>query len=377
MSIPFVDLKQQYARLKPLIDSGIQTVLEHGGYIMGPEVAQLERELATFAKAKHCIAVSSGTDALLIALMADGIGQGDAVFVPAFTYTATAEVILSCGAAPVFVDVDPVSFNMDLADLERRIAETRKGGRLRPRVIIPVDLFGLPADYPRINAIAEREGLVVLADAAQSFGARLDDRPAGSLARVTATSFFPAKPLGCYGDGGAIFTDDDGLAQTMRSIRAHGQGSDKYEIVRAGVNGRLDTIQAAVLLAKMTVFPDELVARDRVARRYTQRLSTNLATTPTVPPNAFSAWAQYTIQLDQRDAVQQALKAQGIPTAVYYPKPMHLQTAYSHFGSGSGSMPVSERLCGRVLSLPMHPYLELDEVDRICDATLAALRAAA
>ncbi len=376
MTIPFVDLKQQYARLKPLIDANIQKVLDHGGYILGPEVAALEAELADFAGVRHCIGVSSGTDALVIALMAKGIGRGDAVFVPAFTYTATAEAILCLGAAPVFVDVDPVSFNIDTADLERRIAAVRKAGTVRPRAVIPVDLFGLPADYDALTEIARAHDLFVLADAAQSFGAQLDGRRVGSLAPVTATSFFPAKPLGCYGDGGAVFTDDPELAAAMRSIRAHGQGTAKYDIVRLGMNGRLDTIQAAVLLAKLTVFEDELEKRNAVALRYTARLG-DTVTTPTVPQHAVSAWAQYTIKVRDREAVQAALKAAGIPTAVYYPRPMHLQTAYADYGEGEGSMPVSEALCGQVLSLPMHPYLGMEQVDRICDTLIRAIPKAA
>ena len=376
MAIPFVDLHQQYARLKPLIDARIQAVLDHGMYIMGPEVGELEAKLAELARIKHCIAVSSGTDALLIALMSEGVGRGDAVFLPAFTFTATAEAVLNAGATPVFVDVDSSSFNMDPDDLERRIAATRKAGRLRPRAVIPVDLFGRPADYGRINAIAEEADLFVLADAAQSFGGRLGERPVGSLAHVTATSFFPAKPLGCYGDGGAILTDDDELADIMRSIRLHGQGRQKYEVARVGVNGRLDTLQAAILLAKLTVFAEELERRDEVARRYSAQLP-DAVTTPPLAADGVSAWAHYTIQVTNREALLTDLKAAGIPTAIYYPHPMHLQAAYVARGDGPGSMPVSEALCARVLSLPMHPYLALEDIDDICDAVSSAVRRAA
>lgn len=376
MAIPFVDLHQQYARLKPLIDARIQAVLDHGMYIMGPEVGELEAKLAELARIKHCIAVSSGTDALLIALMSEGVGRGDAVFLPAFTFTATAEAVLNAGATPVFVDVDSSSFNMDPDDLERRIAATRTVGRLRPRAVIPVDLFGRPADYGRINAIAEEADLFVLADAAQSFGGRLGERPVGSLAHVTATSFFPAKPLGCYGDGGAILTDDDELADIMRSIRLHGQGRQKYEVARVGVNGRLDTLQAAILLAKLTVFAEELERRDEVARRYSAQLP-DAVTTPPLAAGRVSAWAHYTIQVTNREALLTDLKAAGIPTAIYYPHPMHLQAAYVARGDGPGSMPVSEALCARVLSLPMHPYLALEDIDDICDAVSSAVRRAA
>ena len=368
--IPFIDLKAQYAALKADIDARVQAVLDHGQYIMGPEVAELERQLAAFAGARHAITVANGTDALLIALMAWGVGPGDAVFLPGLTFTATAEAPLLLGATPVFVDVDPDRFTLDPADLERRIAAVRATGRLRPKVVIPVDLYGLPADYPRIAAVAE--GLHVLADAAQSFGASAGGRRVGTLAPVTATSFFPAKPLGCYGDGGALLTDDDDLAGLMRSLRVHGAGSHKYDIVRVGVNSRLDTLQAAVLLAKLPVFAEEIERREALACRYDTGLS-DLARIPHRPPGLRSAWAQYTLQHEARDRLAARLQAAGVPTAVHYPHPMHLQPAYAAHGAGAGSLPVSERLCNQVLSLPMHPYMDAATADRIIGAVRDAL----
>ncbi len=369
--IPFVDLQAQYVRIKEIVDARMATVLDHGRFIMGPEVGELETVLADRAGVRHGIGCASGTDALLIALMAAEAGPGDAVFLPAFTFTASAEVVLTAGAEPVFVDVDPHGYNIDVVDLERRVAEV--SGRLRPRAVIAVDLFGSPADYDALEAVADRHGLVVIADAAQSFGATRRDRPVGCLAPITATSFFPAKPLGCYGDGGALMTDDDDLAATMRSICAHGKGSGKYDIVRAGLNSRLDTLQAAVVLAKLTVFDDELAARRRVATCYNDRLE-QIVKVPAGSNDAQSAWAQYTIQTTDRDALAAALKARGIPSAIYYPRPMHLQPAYAKFGGGRGAHPVSEQLCESVLSLPMHPYLDDSTIDRICAAVEAAKR---
>jgi dTDP-4-amino-4,6-dideoxygalactose transaminase len=371
-TLPFVGLRAQLDRLRPEVERALGRVLDHGQFIQGPEVFELERELQRFCGARHAIALSSGTDALLVALLAHGIGPGDAVLVPAFTFTATAEVVLLAGAEPVFVDVDGRTFNLDLDDLERRLSAVRRAGRLRPRAILAVDLFGLPADYRRLSALAARESLLVVDDAAQSFGAALDGARVGTLAPVTATSFFPAKPLGCYGDGGAMFCDDDGLAAVARSLREHGQGAQRYEIVRMGLNGRLDSLQAAILLVKLGVFAEELERREALARRYDQRLA-GAATTPLRPEGATSAWAQYTILVADRDRVKGALEAQGVPTAVYYPKPMHLQPAYAAFGEGPGSMPVSERLCGEVLSLPMNPYLSAEQIERVCDAVERAL----
>ena len=372
MSLPFVDLKQQYARLKPLIDARIHAVLDHGQYILGPEVGELEAELARRAGARHCLTVASGTDALIMPLMARGIGRGDAVFVPGFTFTATAEAILLLGASPVFVDVDPHTFLIDLADLERRIAATKAAGQLAPKAVIAVDLFGLPVDYPKLQAIADAHDLFVIADAAQSLGGQFHGRPVGSLAPVTATSFYPAKPLGCYGDGGAVYTDDDELAEVLKSIRVHGEGKSRYDTVRVGLNARFDTIQAAVLLAKLPSFQDELDARDRLARHYSARLS-NRVQTPVMPDGLFCAWAQYTIRLPNRDAVRAKLGEAGIPTAIYYPTPMHLAEAYRAHGEGEGSLPVSEALCREVLSLPMHPFLSDADADRVCDGVLAAV----
>ena len=370
----FVDLAAQYSHYKSEIDAGIAEVLAHGRFIMGPEVAKLEEQLADFTGASHVVACSSGTDALVMIMMAEGIGPGDAVFVPAFTFTATAEVPLLLGAVPIFVDVDADDFNMDLDDLERRIAAVKADGKFTPRGILATDLFGLPADYDRIHEIAGAHGLKVWADAAQSMGGADGERRVGTLARATATSFFPAKPLGCYGDGGAVFTDNEEMASVLRSIRAHGKGNAKYDIQRVGLNARLDTIQAAVLLAKLPHFAGEIDAREAVAKGYDSRLG-NRVKTPFRPDGKQSAWAQYTLRLEkeQRDGVAAALKEKGIPTAVYYPTPMHLQTAYRDFGDGEGSLPVSESLCGEVLSLPMHPFMEDADIDRVCDAVLGAV----
>lgn len=370
--IAFTGLEVQKDRLRDVIDGNIARVIDHGQFIMGPEVKMFEARLQDYCGARHAIAVANGTDALQIALLAKKIGPGDAVFVQSFTYTATAEVILILGAVPVFVDVDPDTFNIDSAGLERAIVKAKANG-LTPKAIISVDLFGLPADSDAINAIAEAHGLFHLADAAQGFGARdAKQRSVGTLAPVTTTSFFPAKPLGCYGDGGAVFTDDDELAMTMRSIRVHGQGTAKYETVRVGMNSRLDTIQAAVLLAKIEIFAEETEARNRLAEKYSARLG-NLVKVPAKPAGVVSAWAQYTIQVRNRDMVQQRLKDAGVPTAVYYPLPMHLQPAYQAFGNGANSLPVSEELSRTVLSLPMNPYANDDDVAVICDAVAAAV----
>ena len=316
--------------------------------------------------------VSSGTDALLLALMAESIGPGDAVFLPAFTFTASTEVILMVGATPVFVDVDEGTFNIATDDLEKKIGETKSASELTPRAIIAVDLFGLPADYRALAEVAQREGLYVLADAAQSFGGSLDGTKVGMLAPVTATSFFPAKPLGCYGDGGALLTDDPQRAEQFRSLRAHGKGNQKYDIVRIGLNARLDTLQAAIVLAKLQVFAEEITAREALAARYDAWLGKDLAI-PARPVGAKSAWAQYTIKLERRDEVAAAMRQQGIPSAIYYPLPMHLQPAYAGYGKGPGSLPVSEKLSLQVLSLPMHPYLDEATAKRICEVVLEAV----
>jgi UDP-2-acetamido-2-deoxy-ribo-hexuluronate aminotransferase len=370
--IDFAGLKAQYARLKPEIGRRIQTVLDHGQFILGPEVAELETALTKRAGAKHAVAVSSGTDALVMALMAEGIGAGDAVFVPAFTFTASAEVVLLLGATPIFVEVDERTFNIDTADLDRRVAEVARESVLLPRAVIAVDLFGQPADYGALEGLCRRHALFLIADAAQSFGAQLGNRAVGALAPATTASFFPAKPLGAYGDGGALFTDDDERAAHYRSIRAHGKGDDKYDIVRVGMNARLDTLQAAILLAKLTVFDEELAARERLARLYDERLG-DVVEIPSRVPDSASAWAQYCVLTDGRDRVAKTLKSAGVPTAVYYPRPMHLQTAYARFGAGPGSLPVSERLCERILALPMNPYLDAAAAEHVCTAVRRAV----
>ena len=373
MNIPFVDLAEQQRRIRVDLDRRIGQVMDHGAYINGPEVAELEDKLAAFAGCRHAIGVSSGTDALLAALMAKGIGRGDAVFLPSFTFTATAEVVLQCNATPVFVEVDAATFNLEPDHLREAIAETAKLGQLRPAAIIAVDLFGQPADYQAINALASEHDLFVLADGAQSFGASYHNLKVGGLAEVTATSFYPAKPLGCYGDGGAIFTNDDELAAACISLRDHGQGEGRYDIVRLGLNARLDTMQAAVLLSKLTIFEDEIRLRRTVAQRYTEQLS-GMVETPVQLQDTDSIWAQYTIKLPNRDGVADRLRQQGIPTQIYYPLPMHLQPAYAHHGGGIGSLPISEQLSREVLALPMHPYLGETAIDTICEALQDAMR---
>jgi dTDP-4-amino-4,6-dideoxygalactose transaminase len=370
--LPFVDLAAQIERLRSVLDARMAAVVDHGRFIHGPEVAELEAVLATFAGARHAVGVASGTAALQIALMAEGIGPGDAVLVPSFTFTATAEAIMVTGATPVFVDVDPRSCLIDLDDAVRRLSAVRRAGRLRPRALIAVDLFGAPPDYQRLNDLATAEGLLLIADAAQSFGAARHGRRVGALAPVTALSFFPSKPLGCFGDGGALLTDDADRAALYRSIRVHGAGDGKYDIVRLGLNARLDTLQAAVLLAKLTVFEDELGARERAARRYDTLLG-DAVTRPARPDGVASAWAQYTIQVPNRDAVRDRLARAGIPTMVYYPLPMHRQPAYAALGEGPGSLPVSEALAKRVLSLPMHAYLDEPTIERVAAAVRAAV----
>lgn len=371
--IALIDLKAQQARIRPELDRAIAAVLDAGAYIMGPQVAALEEQLAAFSNVKHAIACSSGTDALLVALMAHGIGRGDAVICPAFTYTATPEVIALLGATGIFVDVCEDTFNIDPNRLDQAMSSAKARG-LKVRAIMPVDLFGQMADYDGIRQFAEKHGLIVLSDAAQSYGARHGDARTGQMGHVTATSFFPAKPLGCYGDGGAIFTDDDALAKVMRSILLHGKGGDKYDIVRVGINGRLDTLQAAILIEKLKIFPDEIEARNRVAARYTAKLAGRVAV-PAVRQGLTSVWAQYTVRLpaERRDDVAKALAAQKIPTAVYYPRPLHHQPAFKDHVLAEGGAPVSERLCKEVLSLPMHPYLGEAQQDRVIKALLGAI----
>ncbi len=370
--IEFVDLKAQQHRIRERIDRAIARVLDHGKYIMGPEIAELERQLADFSGAKHVISCASGTDALLIAMMSLSVGPGDAVLCPAFTYTATPETVALLGATPVFVDVDLATFNVTPNGIEAGLSSAHKRG-LRPVGLIAVDLFGQPADYPALHVVAQSNKLWVLADAAQSFGAALGERRVGTFGKITATSFFPAKPLGCYGDGGALFTDDGALADVMGSIRLHGKskGGDKYDIERIGVNGRLDTIQAAVLIEKLAIFEDELRLRQLVAERYTHGLAQHCQV-PVVSDGAISAWAQYTVRVpsEHRPVLIERLKAEGIPTTVYYPRPLHHQTAYRSFPIAVGGLPNSELLAHEVLSLPMHPYLTQANQDRVIERLL-------
>jgi UDP-2-acetamido-2-deoxy-ribo-hexuluronate aminotransferase len=372
--IPFLDLKAQQARIIADLKPRIDAVLAHCQFILGPEVVELERQLAAFCGAKHCVSVSSGTDALQIAMMAEGIGRGDAVFLPAFTYTATAEVPLVLGATPVFVDIDPATFQIDPAHLEQRIAEIRAAGKLTPRAIVGVDLFGQPADWDAIQAIAAREGLFTLDDCAQAFGASLHGKRLGTQADATATSFFPSKPLGGYGDGGALFTESAERDALYRSLRTHGEGKQRYEVLRTGMNGRLDTLQAAVLLSKLTVFQEELDARARIAATYSARLA-NAVGVPALVPDSVSAWAIYAILLPDgptRDRLQAALKDAGVPSAIYYPRPLHHQPAYAGAHDGT-ALPVSEDISTRIMALPLHPDLTDQDVDRICEAVIAAM----
>jgi len=385
--IPFIDLKAQYKLLANDIQSGINGVLEHGQFILGPEVKELEKHLAEFTEVKHAITCSSGTDALLMPLMALNIGPGDFVFTTPFTFIATAEVISLLGAIPVFVDIDPKTFNIDPSKLKLAIEAAKTQNHkiyplpqnippaATPRAIIPVDLFGLPADYDPIMEIAKQENLFVLEDAAQGFGGIYKDRKAGILGHTGATSFFPAKPLGCYGDGGAIFTNDDDLAEKLLSIRVHGQGKDKYNNICTGLNARLDTLQAAILLPKLKIFSQEIVARQKNAQNYTDALADlqDKIATPFVPAGYKSVWAQYSVLTDKREAIMGALKREGIPTAIYYPVPLHLQTTFSSLQYKTGDFPVAESVCKQIFSLPMHPYLEDDIVKRITKTIRMAL----
>ena len=401
--IPFVDLAAQSRRLRPEMDRRIGAVLDHGRYVMGPEVEELETELGRWGGGASAVAVSSGSDALLIALLALGVGQTDkssasptstggrrdAVFVPSFTFTATAEVVLLAGAVPVFVDVREDDFLLDMDSLEREFQALERAGGAVPRAIVTVDLFGQPMPRQPLADWAAARGLEVVSDAAQSFGARRGGRPVGSLAALTTTSFYPAKPLGAYGDAGAVFCAEPAVAVVVRSIREHGQSADRYDIARLGMNGRLDTLQAAVLLAKLTIFGQELAARRAVAAGYARRLGASSASmktpwriaAPACEPDVESSWAQYTLRVDDadgrpsadaRDALRAHLAGAGIPTAVHYPLPMHLQPAYERYGRGPGSLPVSESLADRVVSLPMHPYLDESTLDRICERIATA-----
>ena len=372
--VPFIDIAAQRQRLGEAIDEAVSRVLTHCQFINGPEVAALETALSAYSGARHVVSCASGTDALLMVLMAKNVGPGDAVLCPSFTFCATGEAVALTGAVPVFVDADEATFNMDPASLKRGIATARQRG-LKPRAVIVVDLFGQSADHDAIGEVAEAEGLFVLDDAAQGFGASYKGRKLGTFGLATATSFFPAKPLGCYGDGGAIFTDDDELAEVLRSIRVHGQGFDKYDNVRLGLTGRLDTMQAAVLIEKLKIFEDEIAARNRIAERYARGLG-NVVTVPRLAAGCTSVWAQYTIRLPQgtdRDGFAAALKAQGIPTAIYYTRSIHQQTAYRHYPVVDGGLPASERLSDDVISLPMHAYLDELTQERIIKAVRGAL----
>lgn len=371
----FIDLKSQQDRIRPELDLAIARVLDHGRYIMGPEIAELEALLAEFAGSSHCLSCSSGTDALLLPLLAYDLGPGDAVFTSPFTFFASPESIALTGATPVFVDIDPSTYNINPDLLETAVETVERENGLRPRGIMPVDIFGLPADYDRIKQIAERNGLFILEDAAQSFGAEYKGKRAPALGHVGATSFFPAKPLGCYGDGGAVFTDDDQLAEKMRSLRVHGQGCDKYDNVRIGINARMDTIQAAVLIEKLKIYPDEIEARQRVAGMYVEAfraLGTNspISKVPEVPRNCKSVFAQFCVESPQRGMVQKRLSAAEIPSPIYYAKPMHKLTAMqgrSIVGSENG-LPVAEAVAERIFALPFHPYLTEEQIDTIVSA---------
>ena len=372
--VAFIDIGEQRRRLGTKIDNAVSKVLTHCQFINGPEVTQLESDLAAFCGAKHVVACASGTDALLMVLMAKGVGPGHAVICPSFTFCATGEVVALAGATPVFVDVDETTFNISADSLKKGIATAKKLG-LKVKAVIPVDLFGQSADHDAVVAVAKENGIFVLDDAAQSFGATYKGKRLGTLALATATSFFPAKPLGCYGDGGAIFTDDADLAEKLRSVRVHGSGTDRYDNVRLGLTARLDTLQAAILIEKLKIFDEEIAARNKVAQRYFDALH-NIVTAPRVADGNVSVWAQYTIRLPKgsdRDTFANSLKAQGIPTAIYYPKSMHQQTAYKNYPVAEGGLPVSEKLSSDVISLPMHPYLDQGSQDRVIKAVRDAV----
>ena len=375
----FRDLAKQYQVLKTDIDNAMLSVASGAHYIMGPQVKELEEQLAAYTGVKHCLTCANGTDALTLALKAWGIGPGDAVFVPDFTFFASAEVVALEGATPVFVDVDDVTFNIDVNSLEAAIKSILAAGQLTPKVIVAVDLYGLPANYPAIKSVAKQYGLLILEDGAQGFGGSINGQKACSFGDIATTSFFPAKPLGCYGDGGAVFTNNDEWAQLINSYRVHGKGTDKYDNVRIGMNSRLDTIQAAILQIKLRAFDKEVELVNEAARRYTELLK-DYVKTPVIPEGFGSSWAQYTIQLSneqQRNKLQQALKEAGIPSMIYYPKPMHQQTAFNNaqclMHNAQLNCNVAERLCSTVLSLPMHPYIEAADIKQICATLIASL----
>ena len=369
----FIDLVTQKNRIRESLMKRIERIIDSAQFVMGPEVLEVEKQLAAYVGSKHCVSCASGTDALLIPLMAKGVGPGDAVLTTPFTFVATAEVISLAGATPVFVDVLPGTFNIDPGKVGAAVAEARSKG-LNPKALIPVDLFGLPADYDRLEAVAAEHGLWILEDAAQGFGGTVDGRKAGSFGLVGATSFFPAKPLGCYGDGGAIFTDDDELLDLLISIRVHGGGDDRYNNVRIGLNGRFDTIQAAVILEKLTIFNEELELRQKAADAYSARLRGRVEV-PEVPAGYTSCWAQYSVlanSTDDRTKLMGALKEAGIPSAIYYPIPLHLQKAYENLGYKPGDFPITEDFSARVFALPMHPYLKEEEIEQICGVIVGA-----
>ncbi len=380
MSMPFIDLQAQRRRITDKINSAVQTVLEHGAFVMGPEVGELERQLAAFSGAKHAVACASGTDAIALALMAWEVKSNDAVFCPSFTFCATGEVIPWFGASPVFVEIEPDTYNIDPGDLERAIEQTIREGRLTPKVIIGVCLFGQAANYPKLREIADKYGLKLIADSAQGFGATIGGRHPSDFADVVTTSFFPAKPLGCYGDGGAVLTNDSALADILDSLHVHGKAiaadlegrtfehDPKYLNMRIGMNSRLDSIQAAILLEKLAIFADEIELRNKVAARYNVLLAPHVSSTPFVKDGHVSIWAQYTIENNNRDGLRDHLASSGIPTAVYYPAPMHASPAYKEFAPTPGTLKVTEEKAGSVMSLPMHPYLDEETQDRIVEA---------
>jgi len=374
MPIPFVDLQAQRRRLGDWVEEGMRRVLTHGQFVMGPEVGQLEKALSEFCGVPHVIACANGTDALNLAMRALGIGAGDAVIVPAFSFSASVEAVLLVGATPVFCDVQTESCNIDISSMAGAVATAREAG-LNPRAVMPVDLFGLPADYATLDAAAASHGLAIVADAAQSFGASRGNRQVGTFGTIAATSFFPSKPLGCYGDGGAIFTADAEAAALLRSLRQHGEGRDRYDTVRIGINSRLDSLQAAVLLAKLSIFAEEIELRQKVAERYSAALA-DVVEVPVIDRKARSVWAQYTIKVDNRDRVAAGLKAVGVPTAIYYPRSLNHQPAYRGYPTVAGGVPVAEALAQRVLSLPCHPYLDMATQDYIIDQLRAVIAAA-
>lgn len=369
----FIDLKAQYNHLKERIDNRISAVLNHGHYIMGPEVQQLEEKLADYVGVKHAITCANGTDALQLVMMAFDIDEGDAVFVPTFTFFATAEVVSYAKATPIFIDSDARTFNIDPEKLEAAIIKTFAEGKLKPKAIIAVDLFGLPANYPKIEAIAKKYNLRLIEDAAQGFGGSINGKRAGSFGDIATTSFFPAKPLGCYGDGGAVFTNNDELAELIRSFRVHGKGIDKYDNVRIGINSRLDTIQAAILLEKLSEFPRELELRNKISQQYSAALSKKF-TIPFIPEGYVSSWAQYTLINDNRDVIMAQLTSASIPSMVYYSKCMHQQTAFKNLESMKSECSIAEILSGQVFSLPMHPYLQQQSIQEIVDILTSGIK---